>query len=864
MKPEDLTRDSIAAALDALNTAPEGLSSDEALRRLEHHGPNTLEESSTPTLRRLLWQQFKSAIVLLLVGSALLAGLVGHWVDAAAILTVVCINALFGLAQEWRAEKALAALRAMMPLRAVLLRGGKPTHTDAKCIVPGDIMLVQSGDRIAADGLLIEAHNLSIDESSLTGESHPVNKSHSENGEASLRLLFANTIVVRGRGIVLVSATGRDSRVGAMASLVHSTETRETPLQRRLDQLAKRLAIMTLIAVALVSTLGFFLVATPWIDQVLTAISLAVAGIPEGLPAVVTITLALGMRRMAQSHAIIRRLGSVETLGSTDIICTDKTGTLTLNEQTATQLRTLNGTFELPKQPMENALAHGGVLRVAVLCNDASAPDDRQADPIERALLKLIVPKSAAALRADWPRRAEIPFVAEQRFMATLHQKGLICVKGAPDTILKRCTRVRLDNKESELSTALKDELEILNRDMAKEGLRVLAFAEGFVATPEKEISDVSDLDENMVRGLTFLGLIGFIDPPRAEAFEAVQSCRRAGIRVLMMTGDQAPTAQAVGRKLGFKGNVLNGTELSEKGTALLQARNKNVEILARLSPRHKYDLVRSLQAQGHTVAMTGDGVNDAPALKAADIGIAMGRAGTDVAKGAADMILEDDNFATITRAIKEGRGIYENIVRFVRFQVTTNIAAILTVMLATAFSLGSPFAPIQLLWINVIMDGPPAVALGIQRATEDLMHRKPRPKNHPLIGSSDVVSFVLKGSIMTAGTLWVFSNTTGPLAKTLAFSTFVFFQITNLLSLPLDQETALRGFLKNSSLWVATLSVLVIQIAIVHIDTAARFMHTTALSWQHWLMAAAVSLSLPLLLFVLSLLRRSPRPTML
>ena len=699
---------------NALKTDPSrGLSSEEAAARLASYGENRLAETNPRPLWLKLLDQFKGYLVIVLIFAAALAWAIGDLKDAVVILVVVVLNAGLGFYQEHRAEQTLAALKQMLAPRARVRRDGQVQDRDAAQLVPGDLVLLEAGDRVPADGRLVGAYSLEVEEAALTGESQAVGKVTDtlERSELPLgdrlNMLFMNTVLTRGRAEMLVTATGMETEMGRLAGMIAATPETATPLQRQLDVLGKRLAGIAGAVVLLIFVLSLARDA-PLADAAMTAVALAVAAIPEGLPAVVTVTLAIGMWRMARNRAILKRLAAVETLGSTTVICSDKTGTLTLNQMTVRAVWDAGRFFSVSGQGYE---PRGKIKRVKreaewpdlrplllpmVLCTESRVRDgELVGDPTEGALYVLAqkggIDPSAEQERQ--PRVAEIPFDSAHKFMATFHPTGdriAVYVKGAPDVLLDRCARWHgEDGREAPLRAQLRDTVAQINQALADEALRVLAVA--WRSIPAADFDPEGDLLP-WAEDLTFLGLAGLMDPPRPEAAEAIDRCRQAGIQVKMITGDHRVTAAAVARELGLSGEVVTGVDLDAMPMEDLARRIDAIAVFARVAPKHKVAIVQALRADGQVTAMTGDGVNDAPALKAADIGVAMGITGTAVTREAATLVLTDDNFATIVRAVEEGRVIYDNIVKFVRFQLSTNIAAILTVLAATLAALPTPF----------------------------------------------------------------------------------------------------------------------------------------------------------------------------
>lgn len=871
-----------AEVLQRLDSRQAGLTQPEATRRLASHGPNRLVEKPPLSPWWLLLQQFRSLLIALLLGAAVLAAALGNWKDAVVIAGVVVFNALLGFQQEYQAEQTLAALKQMLPPRARVRRAGQRQEVLHDELVPGDIVLLQPGDRVPADGRLLVAHSLEIDESPLTGESQPVEKQTEPLPDADLplaersNLAYMNTVVTHGRGEMVVVATGMQTEVGRLAGMLASTEEGPTPLQQQLSQLGRRLAILAIALVALVS--GLELARGTPLDRVFfTAVALAVAAVPEGLPAVVTVTLAVGMHRMARNRAVVKRLAAVETLGSTTVICSDKTGTLTLNQMTARALAYRGMRYQvtgegygaagqiLPEASAAGAADLSPVLLPLALCNDSRVHDGTPVgSPTEGALLVLAakggVDRAAAERRL--PRLAEIPFDSAHKSMATFHQDGervCVFVKGAPDVLLARCDRWLGPDGEQALTAAARARIVAENEVLAARALRVLAVASG--SLPAAEFNPALNLFDYLHR-LSFVGLVGLMDPPRPEARAAIAQCRQAGIAVKMITGDHAATASAVASELGLVGAALTGSELDRCPADELAARIEGAAVLARVTPEHKVTIVRALQERGQVVAMTGDGVNDAPALKQADIGVAMGRTGTEVSKEAASMVLTDDNFATIVAAVKQGRTIYDNIVKFVRFQLTTNLGALLSMVSAPLLGLPVPFNPIQILFVNLIMDGPPALALGLEPAQPGIMQAPPRPRQETILTWWRLGRLLGGSVVMAAGTLGIlcYGLQTGsqPHALTLAFTTFVLSQLFNLLNVRAGSGTIFTSHLfRNPRLWLALATVLALQVIAITWPFAQAIFRTTPLSLADWGLAAAVAATLLLVEEVRKGLRR-------
>lgn len=709
----------VIALAEQLDVKPEmGLSNTQVVQRIEKFGLNQLPQTPPRTAVSVFLSQFKSALILVLAGAAILAALAGNLKDAIVILTVVIVNAVVGFYQEYRAEQSLAALRNMLPAKARVRRNGDKIEVWAQDVVRGDVVLLEAGDLVPADGRLLLTAGLEVDESALTGESMPVNKTTEVLGAVDLplgeraNLLLMNTLLTRGRAEMLVIATGARTEMGRLSQELAATSEAPTPLQMQLDQLGKRLGA---IAVTLVGLLSFleFLRGESLAHIVLDAIALAVAAMPEGLPVVVTVTLALGMRSMARQRAIVKRLASVETLGCTTVICSDKTGTLTMNQMMARRIVYRGRQFEVSGERYQAAgEIHAldakpqlpditPLLVASVAYNDSRVVEGKvNGDPMEAALLVLAEKGGGhhREIHETLPRIAEIPFDTAHKFMATFHREAdsvRIFVKGAPDVLLDRCSEILGEQALQPLDGAACHGVESDYAMLAQNGLRGLMIASRTIlASKFDEEADLFD----WMRELTLLGIIGLMDPSRSEAKVAIAECKQAGIMVKMITGDHPVTAMAIATELGIQGKALTGADLDRMNSAQLAEVMETVAVFARVTPTHKVKIVRALQQKGDVVAMTGDGVNDAPALKGADIGVAMGITGTAVAKEAATMLLMDDNFATLVKAVRQGRKLYDNILKFVRFQLSTTIAAILTVFFAPLVGLPEPFTAVKIL----------------------------------------------------------------------------------------------------------------------------------------------------------------------
>jgi P-type Ca2+ transporter type 2C len=814
--------------LDHLKVQGNGLTPEEAKRRLERYGPNQLKEAPRTTFLQMLWEQLNNFVVILLIVASLISALLGDYVEASAIMAIVVLNAVLGIVQERRAEEALAALKKLAAPDAQVMRDGRRISIPAYELVPGDLVFLEAGNFIPADIRLLEAVNLRVEEASLTGESLPVQKNAASVLDKNVPLgdrkntAFMGTVVSYGRGRGVVTSTGMYTQLGLIATMLQSVETEETPLQRRLDQLGKSLSIAAIILVAIVFIVALINYtninqlftgplaylneyATDITEVFIIAISLAIAAVPEGLPAVVTISLALGMREMIKRHALIRKLSSVETLGSATVICSDKTGTLTQNEMTVTRMwmdgqfinitgtgYIPNGEFFVDGKPvdMTNYPAALTALWLGVLNNDSeiettgSSEDQKTyrivGDPTEGALLVAATKAGAVHLEIDkaYPRENEVPFDSERKRMITIHNVSepdpndlspfrgykmkdwdVIAVKGAPDIVLDLCSHYQtMDDHSKPLDKATRERILAANDVLTKDALRVL----GLAYRVEEDIPDNPEQikAEELERDLVFVGLVGMIDPARAEVKSALEKARDAGIRTVMITGDYPNTARAIAETIhllrpGKK--VMTGAQLDETSDEDLKKVIEDTDVFARVSPEHKMRIVDALQANDEVVAMTGDGVNDAPAIKRADIGIAMGITGTDVAKETADMVLTDDNYASIVSAVEQGRIIYSNIRKFVFFLLSSNVAEIMIIFLATLAGLPAPLTAIQLLWLNLITDGAPALALAVERGDPDIMQQKPRAKSEPIVNRSMMIGLSVQTIAQTSAVLTAF-----------------------------------------------------------------------------------------------------------
>lgn len=856
-------------AFDLLRSTPDGLTGSEARKRLERYGPNELQETRRISPWQILLEQFKNVLIIILLIATVISFFLGHGLESVVIAVIVLFAVLLGFVQEYRAERAIEALRQMTAPTATVMRDGEEVRIPARELVPGDVILLSTGDRIPADARLIEAINLQVEESALTGESVPVEKHVHPLGYDNLPLgdrrnmVYAGTSVTYGRGRALVVATGMHTEFGKIARMLQTVETVRTPLQENLDRVGNVLARAAFVVVGLIVALGL-LRGQPVIDMLIFGIALAVAVVPEALPAVVTISLAIGVQKMAKRNALIRRLPAVETLGSTSVICTDKTGTLTKNEMTVRTVFTAGQSFVIsgagyapdgeffledrPVAPPEPLLL---TLKAAALASDARLLKKEEGswaikgDPTEGALI-VAAAKAGLwkdALDAENPRIHEIPFSSETKRMTTLHQTAedaTAYAKGAPEVILEGCDFVLSADGVQPLDDARREQIMRQAQDMASQALRVLGVAFKPGATPD-----------NAATGMTFLGLIGMIDPPRPEARDAIATCVQAGIRPVMITGDHPLTAQAIARDLGLLdgGRIVAGAELEAMSDEQLKRQVQNISVYARVSPAHKLRVVTAWQANGHIVAMTGDGVNDAPALKRADIGVAMGITGTDVTKEAAAMTLTDDNFASIVAAVEEGRGVFSNIKKYLMYLLSSNIGEIGLMAGATLLGLPLPLSAVQILYVNLATDGLPALALAVDPPEEDLMKRKPR---NPRIGifTRPVVTLMALGGVWSALVnlglfIWALNSGRGlEQAMTMTFVSLVLIQFFKAYNFRSDRHSVLRRPFANKWLNLAIIWELVLLSLIVYLPFLHDAFGTYALSPTDWLIVAGLAVT--------------------
>ncbi len=871
-----------SVVLQQLKTnADSGLSQSEVSRRLEHYGSNDLTEQPGESFGQILWKQLTATMVLVLIVAAGISVALRDYTNAVAILVIVAFNAILGIRQEYQARAAIAALKKLAVSTVKVRRNDRVQEISARELVPGDIVLLETGNLIAADYRLLESVNLRIQEASLTGESEPTDKNAEPLGATDLALgdrhnmAYMGTVVTYGRGLGVVTAIGNETELGHISTAIQTVEPQLTPLQKRLDQLGLRLAMITLVLVIVIFALGL-LRGEELSLMFLTAVSLAVAAVPEGLPAVVTITLALGATRMLKQQALIRKLPAVETLGSVTVICSDKTGTLTENRMTATFLEIEGHEVDLTQSLAElddnddlsGLLAQkpelAWLLAGAALCNDASLeshpdqPETLQAvgDPTEGALVMTAAHMglSQANLTQVLPRVAEQPFDADRKRMTTLHKlpsmsepmpkalesiasglsglgkaSHIVFTKGGVGSLLAVTSRVLVEGKAVPLDREWHQKIIQGNDRLASKGMRVL----GIAFRPLTSTLEPDELEENLI----FIGMIGIIDPVRLEVKDSIEICQEAGIRPVMITGDHPLTAQAIARELGIVPNdqILTGQEISQLSLPQLQDRVENISVYARVSPQNKLDIVKALQKRGHIVAMTGDGVNDAPALKQADIGIAMGITGTDVAKEAADMVLLNDNFATIVAAVKEGRVIYDNIRKFIKYTLTGNAGELWVILLAPFLGMPLPLVPLQILWVNLLADGLLALALSVEPAERKIMRRPPRHPDESIfargVGRSIVWIGLLLGLVLLA-IAYHYWSIAQPNWQTMVFTTLALSRVWMAETMRSDRDSIFRiGLFSNRPLLAAVAVTLGLQMVVVYLPILQTVFKTTALS---------------------------------
>ena len=832
-----------------------GLTDDEAQKRFERYGPNNLKEKKKESIFVKFIKQFNDFMIITLIIAAIISAVVSKlngeadYIDSIIIVAIVIFNAIMGLVQEQKAEKSLEALKKMTAPNAKVRRNGRVQEIDATLVVPGDIVILEAGNYVPADCRLINSYNLKIEESALTGETIPSLKDSSkilkENTAMGdlCNMVFATTIVVNGHGEAIVVETGMNTRVGKIAGMIIEDESPETPIQKKLAEVGKILAIACIIICILIFVIGIFK-KIPIIEMFMTSVGLAVAAIPEGLPAIVTIMLSIGVTKMAKKNSIIRKLPAVETLGSSSVICSDKTGTLTQNKMTVTEIRNCFG--------RANSNERKFILELGTMCTDTTEEringklgfvGEATEVAISNAAMEEGVSKSF--LYDEMKRINDIPFDSKRKMMTTIHKYGngyRIITKGAPDVLLKRCSNCYSGGQIVPIFSK-KDDINEQNNQMAEKALRVIAVAYKDV----EKLPEMQDVEKDLI----FCGLIGMIDPPREGVKEAVRTCRRAGIKTVMITGDHLQTAKAIAKELGIlkRGDLaIDGETLEKMSQHELEQNIMDYSVFARVSPEHKVRIVKAFQSTGAVVAMTGDGVNDAPALKNADIGIAMGKGGTDVAKNAADMILLDDNFVTIVEAVKQGRNIYDNIKKAIHFLISTNIGEIVTIFFGLVLGIKSPLLAIQLLWINLVTDSLPAIALGLEKEEENIMSRLPRNPKKNLFADGLWWKIIIEGAMLGIFTLLAFSIGNRlysvEVGRTMAFLTLGILELVHSFNIKSEESIFKIGVLENKYLVGALVLGVILQVIVVVVSPLAQVFSLVPLTGIQWLYTILIAVA--------------------
>ena len=832
-----------------------GLTDDEAQKRFERYGPNNLKEKKKESIFVKFIKQFNDFMIITLIIAAIISAVVSKlngeadYIDSIIIVAIVIFNAIMGLVQEQKAEKSLEALKKMSAPNAKVRRNGRVQEIDATMVVPGDIVILEAGNYVPADCRLINSYNLKIEESALTGETIPSLKDSSkilkENTAMGdlCNMVFATTIVVNGHGEAIVVETGMNTRVGKIAGMIIEDESPETPIQKKLAEVGKILAIACIIICVLIFVIGIFK-KIPIIEMFMTSVGLAVAAIPEGLPAIVTIMLSIGVTKMAKKNSIICKLPAVETLGSSSVICSDKTGTLTQNKMTVTEVRNCFG--------RANSNERKFILELGTMCTDTTEEringklgfvGEATEVAISNAAMEEGVSKSF--LYDEMKRINDIPFDSKRKMMTTIHKYGngyRIITKGAPDVLLKRCSNCYSGGQIVPIFSK-KDDINEQNNQMAEKALRVIAVAYKDV----EKLPEMQDVEKDLI----FCGLIGMIDPPREGVKEAVRTCRRAGIKTVMITGDHLQTAKAIAKELGIlkRGDLaIDGETLERMSQHELEQNIMDYSVFARVSPEHKVRIVKAFQSTGAVVAMTGDGVNDAPALKNADIGIAMGKGGTDVAKNAADMILLDDNFVTIVEAVKQGRNIYDNIKKAIHFLISTNIGEIVTIFFGLVLGIKSPLLAIQLLWINLVTDSLPAIALGLEKEEENIMSRLPRNPKKNLFADGLWWKIIIEGAMLGMFTLLAFSIGNRlysvEVGRTMAFLTLGILELVHSFNIKSEESIFKIGIFENKYLVGALVLGVILQVIVVVVSPLAQVFSLVPLTGMQWLYTILIAVA--------------------
>jgi P-type Ca2+ transporter type 2C len=861
-------------ALKLLSSTTSGLSQKEAAERFAQYGPNDLRRDREISPLQIFLSQFNSFIVYILVAAVFISLVLKELIDAGVIAAILIVNAVLGFFQEYRAEKAIESLRQVAALKATVVRNGRKTRIDSTELVPGDLMVLEAGDRIPADGRILEQHLLEVMEASLTGESHPVAKDAKPIDDTTTlgnmtNMVFGGTYVVNGSGRAVVVKTGMHSEMGKIAAAIESVEDDETPLQKNLDRLGRRLGILTVAICGAIVGFGIFRGGN-LLEMIMVGVSLAVAAVPEGLPIVVTIALALGVKRMAGQNALVKRLPSVETLGCTTVICTDKTGTLTRNEMTVTRLYVnhevieVTGTGYVPVGAffsMGRKIDPGPaatLLRIGALNNDAALAEGGGiiGDPTEACLIVSAAKGglTKALLEEAFPRVDEIPFDSDRKRKSTIHRtqdKLVMFTKGAPDVILDLCSDMEVNGTVLPMTDGDRDNIDAAIQGFASQALRVLAFA--YKSIPSDKGIDASD-----EKGLVFVGLQGMMDPPREEVKAAIQKCRSAGIRPVMITGDYALTAEAIAARLGIEGDAISGEQIEKMDDDMLTNFVSETSVFSRVNPAHKIRIVKALRNLGEVVAMSGDGINDAPALKEADMGIAMGITGTDVTKETAEMVLLDDRYTSIVKAVEQGRAIYDNIRKFINYLLSSNLAEVLILFAAMMIgfrdasgAIAMPLLATQILWLNLITDGLPAIALGVDPVRKGAMEAPPRRPGEPVITGDMAVNIVLIAVLMAGGVLFLFHRFLpegATVARTVAFTSIVVFEMVRVTMIRTQYRLSVFS---NLYLVGAMVLSILLQLAVVYLPVMNTVFKTVPLALHHWVYMGTATV----LIFILGMM---------
>lgn len=875
MERKDWHTMGVQETTERLRTSMEGLSEKGAKDRLDEYGYNEVKEKKRMTWPVILARQFKNFLIILLVIAAIVSFAIGRMTDGAAISFAILLSIFFGFFQEYKAEEALEALEGYISPKAIVIRGGNEVEVETKYIVPGDVVLFREGEMVPADSRIVESINLGLDQSSLTGESYAITKSPEpvDKGAALAdrkNIAYMGTTAVRGHGKGIVFSTGYGTEFGKIAKNIVEAPERATPLQLGLDRLGKKIGMVAIVLCVIFFLFGIFS-GIQHEQMFIIAVALAVAAVPEGLPTITTMSLAIGTQRMAKENAIVRRLSAIETLGSTTVICTDKTGTLTQNRITVRRVCLLDASFSIKgggrklkgkittgegKKPSkkEKELLEKAIL-IGVLCNNAILEKKGEralihGSPMEGALL-IAGEKAGISVEERKKRKliAEIPFDTKRKMMTCVREVGgkrIAFVKGAPESVLSLCTTILTGKGEAPLTKGIKKKIVSMEDGLAENAMRIIAVA--YRKVPKEGKYTI----KNTERSLVFVGLVGMLDPPRPEVKDAIASCKKAGINVVMITGDNQQTAVAIGKELGLlekEEEAISGSAVARMSDKKFRSIAKKIKVYSRVTPECKFKIVKLLMGMDEVVAVTGDGVNDAPAIKKADIGTAMG-SGTDVSKGVSDMVLVDDNFATIAKAVEYGRNIYDNICNFVRYQLSTNVGAIMVMFGAPLFGFPLPLTAVQILWINIIMDGPPALALGAEPPSHTEMGRPPRPPKQAMLTREMLSNIAFNGFTMAFGSLFLFLiglSVGFPMDKamTVTFTAFVLFQLFNALNCRSPTRSAFKDFFSNKYLLLAILLSLILQLSIIYTPFLQGIFSTMPLTWGDWLLIFLISSSI-------------------